>query len=147
MEFGKSGFAAEKLNQKDVGNRARHADDELAEAIGTALAQMRREETKVGKDVIGIVSGLFVTCQKWPWVREFRDEEFAAFFCALRVEVFAIAVVHQRGIVQRAVGQGAKPDRHSDVFGEGGVCNDPVHALDKYGAGQGIGRRCVANKR
>ena len=47
MTLGKSGFAGENLDEENVRDRAGHADHELTESTGSALAKMRGKKTEV----------------------------------------------------------------------------------------------------
>ena len=56
-----AGLAGEDLHEEEVGDAAGHADDELAESVGSFLAKVGGKETEVGQDAVGFFSGDFIT--------------------------------------------------------------------------------------
>ena len=54
LHRGESGLLGEHLDEEEVGDRAGHRDDELAEAVAAVAVVMGGDEAQVGEDVAGL---------------------------------------------------------------------------------------------
>lgn len=90
VPLGKSGFTGKNLDKENIRDRAGHADNELAEAAGTALAEVGGEESEVSENMVCFFPGFLVAGKEGAGVFEFGNEKFTPLVLAPGTEICAI---------------------------------------------------------